>query len=120
MKNLLLLLPEEALPLIGVVLLLAVVAGLARPRLLLGFVVFVALLPLIGLLVVQVIDALPWWLVALIFGGIAISIIRAALSVLIGTSAANNAVGALAADAIKAVLRMTVLPIRLLAWFSRR
>ena len=120
MKNVLLLLPEEALPLIGVVLLLAVVVGLVRPRWLLGFVVFVALLPLIGLLVAQLIDALPWWLVTIVIGGIAMSMIRAALSVVLGTSAADHVVGALAADAIKAVLTMFVAPFRILRWFARR
>ena len=105
MRHLLLLIPEEAFPLLAVLALVAVIAGLARPRLLLGIVAFMVLLPVIGELFGVFLDAMPWWLVALILGGFVMMVVRAALGLLLGTRAADHMVGALAADAFKFAFR---------------
>ncbi len=113
MSNLLMFLPTEALPLVLVLLGLAVVAGLARPRLLVGFVLFLAGLPVIGALLDAAVRAMPWWLVALLAGWLLFSVLRAALSLLIGTAAASHAVGVLAAAGIRFAFRTALLPLRL-------
>ncbi len=105
MRHLLLLIPEEAFPLLAILALVAVIAGLARPRLLLGLVAFMVLLPVISELFGVFLDAMPWWLVILVLGGFVMMVVRAALGLLLGTRAADHMVGALAADVFKFALR---------------
>ncbi len=119
MNNLLLFLPDEALPLILVILVIAVVAGLARMRLLLAFVLFLVLLPLIGQLFDIFLNAVPWWLFLLVVGGLVMWVVRAALSIFIGSEAAGHAIGSLAADVIKVVFKMMFLPFRMMGWLLR-
>jgi hypothetical protein len=120
MRNLLVFLPDEAFPLILVLLAVAVVVGLARPRLLLGFLLLLMLLPVIGPLFDAFLTAVPWWLVVLVVGGLLMWVVRAALSVLVGREAAAHVVGALVAEAIKAVFKLLFLPVRVIGWLLRR
>lgn len=120
MNNLLFFLPDEAFPLLLVLLGVAVVAGLARPRLLVGLALFLFLLPVIGELVDVFLNAVPWWLFALVIGGLVMMALRAALSIVIGHDAAGHAIGSLAASVIRAVFRLLFLPFRLVGWLVRR
>jgi hypothetical protein len=111
-SNLLMFLPDEAYPLVLVLLGIAAIAGLARPRLLLGFVVFLASLPVIESLLDAALDAMPLWLSALLAGAVLFSVLRAMLSMLIGAHAASHAIGNLVASGVKALIRAAVLPLR--------
>lgn len=113
-------LPEEAYPLILVLLAIAVIAGVARSRLLVGFILFLVLSPLIAELALQLIVAMPLWVVVMVGVGLVTWFLRTALSVVLGRNAADQAVGALAADLIKVALRILLLPFRLVGWLLRR
>jgi len=120
MSNLLFFLPDEAYPVLLVLLAIAVVAGLARPRLLLGLLLLLFLMPVIGELLEVFLDAVPWWLFVLIVGGLAMWVIRAGLGLLNGSDAASHAIGSMTASAIKGVFKMLFLPFRMIGWVMRR
>ena len=120
MSNLLMFLPDEATPIILVLLLVGVVAGFVRFRILLGFVLLVAFTPLLGELFDLLLQAIPWWLVLLTVGGIVMWVVRSAMALLIGSEAASHAVGALAAEAVKLCFKALLLPFRLCGWLYRR
>ena len=120
MSNLLLFLPDEAYPLIVVLLVVAVAAGLARARVLIGFVLFLVLLPVIGQLFDTLLNAMPSWLFVLLVAGLIVAVFRAALSLVIGRRAAAHTVGILAADVIRASFAIGLLPFRLVGWLLRR
>lgn len=112
--------PDEVFPLLLVLVAIAVVAGLARPRLLVGLLLLLLLAPVIGELFGVLLDAIPWWLVVMVVFGMATWMIRAALAVLIGREAAGHAVGSLAASAIRGMFKVMWLPFRLAGWLLRR
>lgn len=112
MRDVFVLLPDEAMPIDPVVLVIGVVAGLARPRLLLGFALLLALMPLIGHLFEAFLTAMPLWFALFVVGTLMMWMARAALSVLIGREAAARALGTLAVDVIKTAFRASVLPFR--------
>lgn len=120
MREWIVLLPDEAMPVIIVVLVIGVVAGLTRPRLLVGFSLLLALMPLIGHLFDAFLTAVPLWFALLIVGTLMTWMARAALSVLIGREAAARALGALVVDVIKSAFRASLLPVRVVGWLLRR
>ena len=107
-------LPDEALPLVIMVLGLALMLGLLSIRNALG---------LIGVLVISIIswpildpliDGLPWWVIPLLVVFLGLSILRQFASSILGAGAADEMVGNLAAGAVRMTLRLAVLPVRLL------
>lgn len=120
MSSLLFFLPDEAYPVLLILLGIAVVAGLARPRLLLGLLLLLFLLPVISELFDVFVAAIPWWLFVLIIGGLTLSVVRGALAVLIGSEAASHAIGLLTATAIKGIFKLAFLPFRVIVWWIRK
>jgi hypothetical protein len=94
-------LPAEVLPLVLVLGAGAVMLGLVRPSAVVGFVVLIALMPVVGAIAGSLVDLLPWPIHVLVFGLIGLAMVRAVLSLAIGSRAADGAVGRLAYDLIR-------------------
>lgn len=104
MRALLLVLPDEALPMLIVAAGLAFIVGARQFGR--GMLVAAAALVFLPLLLAPVFDALPGWLFFLVLAAMAIAVLFALLrgmsSMLIGSRATDHMVGALAADVVKA------------------
>ena len=118
MSHLWVFLPEEAIPLILTLMVLGVVAGLVRLRVLIAFVLVLAMLPLVMAQLDTLMAATPWWLVVMIVIGILMHVVRSGLSLLLGTSAANHVIGRLAVAGItltfRVLTRLLLAPFRLI------
>lgn len=112
MSNLLFFLPDEALLFIAVVVGIAVVAGVVRPRVLLAVFLLLLISPLLGPLFELALEAMPFWLVLLIGAAAAMALLRAVFVILIGRHATDEMVGNLAASAVKGLFRLTFAPVR--------
>jgi len=124
MRTLWLWLPDEAMPLVIVGIGLALILGLIRGRAALGLLGAVALILLSGPFMDALLDALPAWFLLLVLLVVAMVLFRGALSLLLGARAADEAVGSLTADVIRAGFRLLFLllclPFRILWWVFRR
>jgi len=118
------LLPDEAMPLVIVGIGLALILGLIRGRAATGLLGAVILLSLAGPFIDALLGTLPGWLLLLVLLFVAVALFRSALSLLLGARAADEAVGNLAADVIRAGFRLLFLllflPFRILWWAFRR
>ena len=118
------LLPDEAMPLVIVCIGLALILGLIRGRAATGLLGAVILLSLAGPFIDALLGTLPGWLLLLVLLFVAVALFRSALSLLLGARAADEAVGNLAADVIRAGFRLLFLllflPFRILWWAFRR
>ena len=116
--------PDAALPLILIGGAFLVMLGLVRPGRLLLFVLGFALLPMLGPVIEAVFELLPWWVTLLVMAGVAISMMRAAATLLLGPGAADHMVGTLAAGAVGGLLRaifmIPVLLVRGVGWLFMR
>lgn len=118
------LIPDEFLVLVIALAGLGVMVGLVRIRvvgsLLGGIVLMVLLTPFIE----SFMDFLPWWLNLLLLVGLGWTLIRGLFRFVLGRGAADEMVGTLAADVVRAVLRgafVTLLsPFRIIGWLLRR
>lgn len=120
MRGLWLLLPDEAMPLVIVLLGLALIVGLIRPRAAFGVILTIILLLLTAPFLDLLFEALPWWVLLLLLVWVGLYLLRSLLEVFIGDRAAAEAVGSLAADVIRAGFRLLFLPFRVLRWVLRR
>lgn len=105
-------LPGAIVSLIAVVLGVGLLVGLIRPRAILGLLL---LYPIIGAVFNHVVGALPGWLAFLLVAALVVSLLRAALSAVVGRGAMDHALGILIANAVLGCFRLLFLPLRLLA-----
>lgn len=115
-------LPSEALPLVLVGGAILVILGVMSPSKVLGLVLVLVLVPLLIPAVVELaVSVLPWWLLGLLAFALAVSLIRSLSSLVLGSRAADEMVGNLAASAVRAMLQMVFWPVRALfnAVFAR-
>jgi hypothetical protein len=108
------LLPVSALPLVIIGVGLALIVGVVRPRsamaILGGVILTILLTPFFNV----VFDFLPWWLCLLLTVAFFVSILRAAVQLLLGPRATDHMVGALATDVVQMCIRVVFIPLRLL------
>jgi len=123
-EGLWLLLPDEMLVLVIIGVGLALILGLIRGRAAMGLLGAVVLVLLAGPFIDALLDTLPGWMLFLLLLFVAVALFRRALSLLLGPRAADEAVGSLAADVIRAGFRLLFLllclPFRILWWVFRK
>lgn len=118
------LIPDEFLVLVIALAGLGVMVGLVRIRavgsLLGGIVLMVLLTPFIE----SIMASLPWWLILLLLVGLGWTLILGFFRFVLGRGAADEMIGTLAADVVRAVLRgafFTLLsPFRIIGLLFRR
>ncbi|MCZ2156412.1 MAG: hypothetical protein LC114_21325 [Bryobacterales bacterium] len=118
------LLPGEFLVLVIALAGLGVMVGLVRIRavgsLLGGIVLMLLLTPFIE----SFMASLPWWINLLVLVGLGWMLIQGFFRFVLGRGAADEMIGTLAADVVRAVLRgafFTLLsPFRIIGWLLRR
>jgi hypothetical protein len=124
MRTLWLWLPDEAMVLVIALIGLALIVGLISRRAAMGLLGTVVLMLLAGPFIAALLDALPGWMLFLLLLWAALGFFRWVLSLLLGARAADEAVGSLAADVIRAGFRLlfvlACLPFRILWWVFRR
>jgi hypothetical protein len=124
MRTLWLWLPDEAMLLVIAGVGLALMLGFIRGRAAMGLLGTVLLVLLAGPFIDALLDTLPGWMLLLLLLWVGVALFRWVLSLLLGARAANEAVGSLAADIIRAGLRLLFLllclPFRILWWVCRR
>jgi hypothetical protein len=114
-----LLLPEEALVLVLVVAVFALMFGLMRGWAFLGLVALIVLLPTAALLAEEILAGLPPWVALVVLVVVGLAILRALASLVLGTRAAETMVGSLAADVVRLAVWLMFLPVRMLARIAR-
>jgi hypothetical protein len=114
-----LLVPEEALGLVLVAAIFALMFGLMRGRSFVGLVALIVFLPTLALVIEHVLGALPPWVALLVLVAVGLSIIRVLASLVLGARAADNMIGILAADVVRLALVCAFVPFRLLARAAR-
>jgi hypothetical protein len=112
-------LPDEALPLLIVGVGLALMLGLISGRAALGLLGLLLLFPLLTPLVEALLGELPPWISLVILALIALAILRGLAALLLGARAADTMVGNLAADLVRLVVRLLLLPLRMGRWVVR-
>lgn len=106
-----LLLPDGALPLVVVVAGILVILGFRQVGI--GLLLTILLLPILTPFVENVVAQLPPWIPLIVILIVGLSILRAILSVILGSRAADHAIGILSADAIRlAFVAFLFLPLR--------
>jgi len=112
-------LPDEVLPLLFVVGTVAVIVGFLAPRTLLGFVGIFVLFSMLSPFIEEFIGGLSLWWQLIILGFFCLAILRGVFGLLLGQRAADTMVGNLAADLVRLVVAMLILPVRVVRWASR-
>ncbi len=107
------LVPDEALPLLVMGVGLALVLGLLNGRAALGLLGFLLLVPLLALFVETVLGELPPWVSLVLLAFLVLSLLRGLFALLLGSRAADTMVGSLAADLVRLVVRLLLLPLRM-------
>lgn len=124
MRTLLFWLPDEAMVLVVAAIGVALIIGFVSRRAALGLLGTVVLVLLAGPFIDALLALLPGWLLLFVLLFAAAALFRGALSLLLGARAADEAVGVLAAEVIRAGFRLVFLclslPFRLLWWAFRR
>lgn len=117
------LLPDGAMVLVIMAIGFALMCGLLRPKraftMLGGLVLMLVLSPFISALV----EALPFWLLAILLLLFGLSLLRALSNFVIGPGATDEMVGTLAADVVRSGVRaaffILTLPFRAIGWLLR-
>jgi hypothetical protein len=124
MRTLWLWLPDEAMVLVIAGIGLALMFGFIRGRAAMGLLGTVILVLLAGPFIDALLDTLPGWMLLLLLLWVGVALFRWVLSLILGARAADEAVGSLAADVIRAGFRLLFLllclPFRILWWVFRR
>lgn len=113
------LVPDEVLPLLIMGVGLALILGLLSGRAALGILGLLLLFPLMAPFVEAVLGELPPWVSLVILAFFALALIRGLAALLLGQRAADNMVGNLAADLVRLVVRLLILPLRMVRWAFR-
>lgn len=117
MQNLIYLLPDEFLVLIiagaGLLLMVRLISGGAAARIIGGVMLVSILIPLVPL----ILDALPWWFNLLLVLSALMWLLRTVSSFVLGARAADHMVGILAADVVRFVFWLLLVPFRMLRRF---
>jgi len=111
--------PDEALLLIVMGIGLALMLGLIGGRAALGILGMVLLLPLLSPFVEALVGELPPWVSLVLLAIVALALIRGLAALLLGARAADTMVGNLAADLVRLVVRLLLLPLRMGRWAVR-
>ena len=124
MRTLWLWLPDEAMLLVIAGVGLAMMFGFIRGRAAMGLLGTVLLVLLAGPFIDALLDTLPGWMLLLLLLWVGVALFRWVLSLILGARPADEAVGSLAADVIRAGFRLLFLllclPFRILWWVFRR
>jgi hypothetical protein len=124
MRTLWLWLPDEAMVLVIAGIGLAMMFGFIRGRAAMALLGTVILTLLAGPFIDALLDMLPGWMLLLLLLWVGVALFRWVLSLILGARAADEAVGSLAADVIRAGFRLLFLllclPFRILWWVFRR
>jgi hypothetical protein len=107
------LLPDAALPLLFVGGCLALMFGLIRGRALFGILGLLLVLPVLGPVTEAVMQQLPPWLSLVILAFFCLAILRGLAALVLGQRAADTMVGNLAADLVRLVVTILILPLRI-------
>jgi hypothetical protein len=110
------LIPDEAIPVIVIIVGLLLILGLVRPRAAFGILGLLLLLPLLSPLIEALFEALPPWISFLVLAWVGLAILRGLATLFLGRGASDEMVGTLAAHLVIAVL---LLPVRILRWAFR-
>jgi hypothetical protein len=124
MQFLWLFLPDEFLVLVIALIGLAVMVGLVRLRTAGIFLGSIVLMLLLTPFIESFMSSLPWWLNFLIVAGIGWAVVRGFFRLVLGAGAADEMVGTLAADVVRATFRgaffLLFFPFRFIGWLLRR
>jgi hypothetical protein len=124
MRALWLWLPDEAMVLVIAGIGLALMFGFIRGRAAMALLGTVILTLLAGPFIDALLDMLPGWMLLLLLLWVGVALFRWVLSFIVGARAADEAVGSLTADVIRAGFRLLLLlaclPFRILWWVFRR
>ena len=107
------LLPDAALPLLFVGGCIALIFGLVRGRALFGVLGLLLFLPVLGPLAAGGFEQLPPWLSLVILAFFCLAILRGLAALVLGQRAADTMVGNLAADLVRLVVTILILPLRI-------
>ncbi|HLC21856.1 MAG TPA: hypothetical protein VJM10_07095 [Candidatus Methylomirabilis sp.] len=107
------LLPDAALPLIIVGIALAMILGLIRGRLAFSLLGLLVLLPLLAPIMEALLGQMPAWVSFVILAFFGLAVIRGLAALIIGQRAADTMVGNLAADLVRLVVAIMILPLRM-------
>lgn len=113
------LLPDQAMPLAVMGAGLALILGLVARRMALGIVGMLLLLSLLTPFVEAVVGDLPPWFSLVIMAFFALAIIRGLAGIVLGQRPADTMVGILAADIVRLVVAILILPLRAVRWAFR-
>jgi hypothetical protein len=98
---------------------LALILGLVARRMALGIVGMLLLLSLLTPFVEAVVGDLPPWFSLVIMAFFALAIIRGLAGIVLGQRPADTMVGILAADIVRLVVAILILPLRAVRWAFR-
>jgi hypothetical protein len=90
-----------------------------RGRAALTILALLLLFPLLAPVIEAMVEELPPWLSLLLLAFIGLSMLQGLAALLLGPRAADTMVGSLAADLVRFVVGMLVLPLRLVRWAIR-
>ena len=99
------LVPDSALPLVVVILGILVIVGVVARQRALSLLIMGAIMLILTPFIESAFAALPWWIAIGIFLVVGLSMARGALALMLGTRAADHAVGHVAGYAIIATAR---------------
>jgi len=112
-------LPDEFLVLVIAGIGLAVILQIMRIRAAAAMIGGIILLLLLSPFVDSLVGLMPSWMLALVMLCILVMILKQSIQFLIGRDAAEHMVGSLAAEAVKGLFKLLLLPFRLV-WFLLR
>lgn len=113
------LVPDEALALLIAGVGLALMLGLLSGRTALGLLGLLLFLPLLAPFLEALLGELPPWVSLVILAFFALALIRGLAALLLGSRAADTMVGNLAADLVRFVVAILILPLRIVRWAFR-
>jgi hypothetical protein len=120
MSWLLALLPDEFLPLLIAGIGLALILRILRVQAAMAIIGGILLSLLLGPFVEAILDFLPMWVSLLVLLFVGMSLLRGFLSLILGERAADHMVGSLAAELVKGLFSLLILPLRLIVLAFRR
>jgi hypothetical protein len=112
MKTLLFLLPASALPIVVAAAGIALVLGVVRPRVALGFIGAFVLVIALDPVIESLLASLPWWATASFLVLVAIGLVRMTLTGIFGEVAAGHVIGSAVVGAAKLAALVVSWPLK--------